>query len=69
MFKRILHEDWATYVPIISFVVIFVFFLVATLRALALNKVEREHMAALPLADDGDLAIEITTPTVQQSHE
>jgi ABC-type uncharacterized transport system permease subunit len=63
MFKRILHEDWATYVPIISFVVIFVFFLVATLRALALNKVQREHLAALPLADDGEINSEIPTPS------
>ncbi len=52
MFKRILHEDWATWIPVISFILIFAFFLVATLRALALGKDRREHLAWLPITGD-----------------
>lgn len=49
MFKRILHEDWALLIPVISFICIFAFFLVATLRALALGKERREYLAWLPI--------------------
>ncbi len=49
MFKRILHEDWASIIPMISFAVIFTIFLIATIRALRLPRDEREHLATLPL--------------------
>jgi hypothetical protein len=51
MFKRILMEDWAVYVPIISFVLIAGVFIAATIRALRLSKDQREHLASLPLED------------------
>jgi hypothetical protein len=52
MFKRILFEDWAISVPIISFVLIGGVFIVATIRALRLSKDKREHLASLPLEDN-----------------
>ena len=49
MFKRILVEDWALMIPIISFVIFAVVFAAVTVRALRISKAEREHLAALPL--------------------
>ena len=52
MFKRVLHEDWATIIPIIAFVVMFTVFLVTTIRAIRLKPSERRHLAELPLDSD-----------------
>ena len=51
MFKRIILEDWANLVPMIAFGVLFLVFLVTTLRAIRLKPAERERMARLPLSD------------------
>lgn len=52
MFKRILHEDWTTIVPIIAFGITFTFFVVMVIRAARMKKSKRDHLAALPLEDD-----------------
>ena len=54
MFKRILVEDWATYVPIISFVLIAGVFIAVTIRALRIDKGERSRLASLPLEDQSE---------------
>lgn len=51
MFKRIILEDWANIVPMIAFGVLFLVFLVTTLRAIRLKPADRERMAKLPLSD------------------
>ena len=51
MFKRILVEDWAHIIPVVSFFIFATVFIVVTLRALKLRKSERERLAALPLDD------------------
>ncbi|MES2660374.1 MAG: hypothetical protein V4689_17250 [Verrucomicrobiota bacterium] len=51
MFKRILVEDWATWVPIISFILIAGVFIVVTVRALRISPTERKHLESLPLED------------------
>ena len=51
MFKRILVEDWATYVPIISFVLIAGVFIAVTIRTLRIDKSERIRLASLPLEE------------------
>ena len=51
MFKRVLVEDWALYVPIISFAIFAVVFVAVTIRALRVSKPERERLASLPLDD------------------
>ncbi|MCH7226158.1 hypothetical protein [Haloferula sp. A504] len=51
MFKRVVHEDWTTIVPIIAFGLMFAVFVVTTIRALRLKKSEREYLATLPLND------------------
>ena len=51
MFKRIILEDWANLVPMIAFGVLFLVFLVTTLRAIRVKPAERERMARLPLSD------------------
>jgi amino acid permease len=52
MFKRILHEEWATVIPIIAFAFTFTIFIVAIVRSVRMKKATREHMSALPLEDD-----------------
>lgn len=54
MFQRILVEDWATYVPIISFVLIAGVFIAVTIRALRINKGDRSRLASLPLESSSD---------------
>lgn len=54
MFQRILVEDWATYVPIISFVLIAGVFIAVTIRALRIDKGERNRLASLPLEETSD---------------
>jgi hypothetical protein len=54
MFQRILVEEWATYVPIISFVLIAGVFIAVTIRALRIDKRERDRLASLPLEETSD---------------
>jgi hypothetical protein len=59
MFKRVFIEDWATWTPIISFILIAGVFVVVTIRALRIKPKDREHLESLPLDepshdDDGD---------------
>ena len=49
MFKRVFVEDWAQIIPIISFCIFAVVFVLTSIRAMRLGKREREHMAHLPL--------------------
>lgn len=51
MFKRVILEDWANIVPMIAFGVLFIVFLVTTLRAIRLKPSEQKRMADLPLQD------------------
>jgi hypothetical protein len=52
MFKRIIYDDWASLVPLISFWFTFGVFLAITVRALLLKKDKVHHMASLPLEDE-----------------
>ncbi len=52
MFKRILHEDWTSVVPIIAFVVTFTIFVVAIVRSIRMKQTTSDHLASLPLQDD-----------------
>jgi hypothetical protein len=61
MFKRIFVEDWALWVPIISFCIFFVVFVAVTIRALRIGKSERERLASLPL-QSGDAPLTPITP-------
>lgn len=54
MFQRILVEEWATYVPIISFVLIAGVFIAVTIRALRIDKKERTRLASLPLEETSE---------------
>jgi cbb3-type cytochrome oxidase subunit 3 len=49
MFKRVLIEDWAHIIPVISFFIFFCVFIVVTLRAMRMQKTDRERLATLPL--------------------
>ena len=52
MFQRIIHEPWTAVIPALSFVILFLVFLGAAIRALIMPRGDRERLAALPL-DDG----------------
>lgn len=52
MFKRIIYEDWASYIPIISFWFTFSVFLIISLRAIFMRKEKIRHMGNLPLEDE-----------------
>lgn len=60
MFKRILVEDWAQIIPIVSFCIFATTFLVVTIRAMRLRKPERERLASLPL-ETSERSMETTT--------
>ena len=48
MFKRLIMEDWAYIVPIISFAVTAAVFFTVSIRALTLSKARREELANIP---------------------
>lgn len=54
MFKRVIIEDWADLVAMAAFGILFVVFLVTTLRAIRLRPDERKRMGELPLQDSND---------------
>lgn len=54
MFKRVIIEDWADLVAMAAFGLLFVVFLVTTLRAIQLRPDERKRMGELPLQDSND---------------
>ncbi len=51
MFHRVLHEQWTSIIPVISFVLISGVFIVATIRALRMKQGESQHLSSLPLDD------------------
>ena len=51
MFHRIIHAGWTDIIPILSFGLLFLVFVVATVRALRLKPDERQRLAELPLQD------------------
>lgn len=51
MFHRVSHEQWTAIIPVLSFVLIFGVFVIATIRALRMKQGEREHLASLPLEE------------------
>ena len=51
MFQRMIVEDWALCIPIISFFIFAMVFVLVTIRALRLGEAERTRLASLPLDD------------------
>jgi hypothetical protein len=62
MFKRINYEEWQAMAPIIAFLLTFAVFLFQVVRALCIKSDQSEHLARLPLDDDGSGTETITTP-------
>lgn len=54
MFRRVILDDWTSIVPIVSFVIFFGVFIVATIRAVRLAEKNRDHLASLPLESPED---------------
>ena len=49
MFQRIIHEDWVSIIPTVSFWLLFLVFVAATARSLMMKRQDVERIAALPL--------------------
>lgn len=47
-FKRVVFEDWALWVPMVSFGFFFLIFIYTSIRALCMRKSDRERLASLP---------------------
>lgn len=56
MFKRVFVEDWALYIPFISFFIFAGVFVFVTIRALRLSKDERARLASLPLEENSEIS-------------
>jgi hypothetical protein len=54
MFQRILVDDWAFCLPILSFFIFAALFVLVACRALRLGKSERSRLASLPLDEKPD---------------
>jgi hypothetical protein len=52
MLRRIIMEEWALIVPIISFAVTVTVFLTVSIRALTLSKARREELANIPFGEN-----------------
>ena len=52
MLRRIVMEEWALIVPIISFAVTATVFLTVSIRALTLSKARREELANIPFGEN-----------------
>ena len=50
-FKRVVFEDWALWMPMVSFGIFFLIFVITSIRAILMRKTDRERLAALPLDD------------------
>jgi len=62
MFRRVLIESNYDYVPYICFALIAGVFTIVVLRALLMTKSKVQHLASMPLQDEGDLLNDHTNP-------
>lgn len=51
MFKRVIYDNWADWVPYLSFGVTAIVFLAFTIRAITLRKERADQMSRMPLDD------------------
>ena len=63
MFKRVIYEEWAFIIVVISFALVACVFLIGTIRAFCLPKTKREHLANLPLEEDRPIQAPTDNPT------
>jgi hypothetical protein len=47
-------EDWAYYIPFVTFFIFAVVFIAVTIRALRIGKAERSRLASLPLENNAE---------------
>jgi hypothetical protein len=50
-FKRVMFEDWSLWIPMVSFGIFFMVFILVSVRAIRTNKTETDRMASLPLEE------------------
>lgn len=51
MFKRVIYEAWADWVPFVAFAITAIVFVSFVIRAVTLRKERADSMARLPLDD------------------
>ncbi|CAN5433013.1 hypothetical protein BH23VER1_BH23VER1_03190 [soil metagenome] len=52
MWKRIIYEEWHSWVPVAAFILTAVIFIILTARAILMGRERARHMANKPLEDD-----------------
>ena len=50
-FKRVMFEDWSLWIPMVSFGIFFIVFILISVRAIRIDKTETERLASLPLEE------------------
>lgn len=50
-FKRVMFEDWSLWIPMVSFGIFFMVFILISVRAVRIDKAETERLASLPLEE------------------
>ncbi len=50
-FKRVMFEDWSLWIPMVSFGIFFMVFILISVRAVLINKTETDRLASLPLEE------------------
>ena len=53
-FKRVVFEDWALWVPMFSFGIFFLIFVITSIWAIRMRKPDRERLASLPFEESSD---------------
>jgi hypothetical protein len=61
MFRRLILEQWASVIAVISFCFFFIVFAYATVRALRMAEKNRDHLASMPLDSPEDRARSLHT--------
>jgi len=50
-FKRVMFEDWSLWIPMVSFGIFFMVFILISVRAIRIDKAETKRLASLPLEE------------------
>ena len=50
--KRMIQESWMEWLPAVSFLLVFLVFAFAVVRALAASRANIDYLAALPISDE-----------------
>lgn len=65
-FQRVIAEEWSSMIMMSAFAIMFLVFVINSIRAIILKPDERQHMASLPLDEPANPP---AAPNTHSSHE